>query len=1109
MFVSYFSNPSGTRLLCDVAGQEFEQRAAVEKEEEDGETERPAACGPFMRQALTNCGWILALLAPSLLPTELGAQAQQPSTSCDSGTWELTADGPSSPDEIAAALAEAAACNGTNVVSVEWAGSMEVNGPFSVQAGVELRISGAGTVFDQAILDSSYSSAAPSAAAASATAMDAGAGSDLTATASDSGSGSGSTNKSFSSGSAEASVISSSNGSTSLFVVEVGGALHLSNMTLTGAWGGENGGGAVYTSGGLVTSHDCHWTSLAAGIKGGALYAEKATSVNFTGINFFEDCAVSAGEDGGGAVYLGGETTTFVGGVLIFENCTSGSDGGAMFTSTGASLTFSPESSTHFRNSHADDKGGAMYLKDAEVQVAENASVYFHECSSGIEVGGKGGGICAYRSNFTVASGARLTFLNNSSPTSGDGGGMFGQSTSVSVAPRATLTFEDNHAASSGGGLFLEWADDEGELLDDTEATALGLSASCFTLAQGATANFYRNSAGDFGGGAGFTSGCHAVISGDANFLQNSGVRAGAMVVDKASMEIPGGVSFVGNSAERWGGAMVLIDSTRGLFFTGTANFSRNSAGRSGGALFVENGLLEFSSGAVAAERGGGEFIQPRVAVSWEGNTAGYDGGVISVDGGIVRLVGGAASSNSASQRGGVIFATGESDVTWTAGESSHNTAASGGALYISNSQANFSDMVLDGDSAPSGGVVFLAAADVRVTNVTVVAPGSPASGFAVHADLESVFRAYGCGFRGWEKNSPCVVSEGEVVLDTCDFSESASVRLISASREATVRNAIMGERNYAYVGYNSSASFAMRAHTCASLPNASACLGEGECLDAANGMGVLCPSYVAAATGETVALVGASGSSAAYAVSISARSSSESESNSEEQSESGSGSESGTVGVDTVYYPDLVVQEFVLSLPFSGEISSGSSDSGSTSDDSTEGYEGGVLTEGVVWELRLSDESEEGLGAQEDGVFSGVSRDNFSWSAVPSAGYLQRGEEMTITLVGTPPPPPFASLPSLVYNGDVTMAFQVRSRTADGGSSAMSAAMRMDATYYNCEAGSYWSDDSSCVSCAEQMAAMADGDGVLECTEPGITLDTLSLTEGKRGEGEEKGGAY
>lgn len=1049
-----------------------------------------------MRQALTNCGWIVALLAPSLLSTELGVQAQQQSTSCDSQTWELTADAPSSPNEIAASLAEAAACNGTTVVSVKWVGLMEVNGPFSVQAGVDLRISGEGTVFDEAILESPYSPADPSAAA---TALDAGAGSDLTATASDSGTGTSNTSNS-SGGSAEPSVISSSNG-TSLFVVEAGGALHLSNMTLTGASGGEQGGGAVYTSGGLFSSHNCRWTSLAASTEGGALYADKPASVNFTGINVFEDCTVSAGGDGGGAVYLGAETTTLVGGVLIFENCSSGSDGGAMRVSPGASLTFSPESSTHFRGSHADDKGGGIYLKEVEVEVAENASLLFHGCSSGIAQGGKGGGICAYESNFTVAADARLTFLNNSSPTSGDGGGMYGQSTVVSVAPGAALTFEGNSVGSSGGGLFLEWAYDDGELLDDTEAAVVGLSASCFTLARGATAYFYRNSAEDFGGGAAFTSGCRAVISGDAYFLQNSGVRAGAMVVDQASMEIPGDVSFVGNSAERWGGAVVLIDSTQGLFFTGTANFSGNSAGRSGGALFVENGLLEFSSGEVAAEGREEDFIQPGAAVSWEGNTAGYDGGVISVDGGIVRLVGGAASSNSASQRGGVIFATGESDVTWTAGESSRNTAASGGALYISNSQANFSDMVLDGDSAPSGGVVFLAAADVRATNVTVVAPRSPGSGFAVHADLESVFRAYQCGFRGWERESPCVVSEGEVVLDTCDFSESTSAVLISASREVTVRNAIMGVKNYAYVGYNSSASFAVEAHTCASLPNASACLDEGECLDAANGMGVLCPSYVAAATGETVALVGTGGSSAASVVSLSVRSSSESESNSESESRS----ESGTVEVDTVYYPDLVVQEIVLSLPFSGEVSSGSA-----SDGSTEGSEGGVLTEGVVWELRHSDGSEEGASADEDGSFSGLSGDNFSWSAVPSAGYLPRGQEMTITLVGMPPPPPIASLPSLVYNGDVTAAFQVLSRTAEGGSSAMSAAMRLNAHYYNCEAGSYWGEDSKCVSCAEQMAAMADGDGVLECTEPGITLDTLPLTEGEiggKGEGVGQGG--
>ncbi|CAN0067636.1 unnamed protein product, partial [Laminaria digitata] len=507
-----------------------------------------------MRQGLTNCGWILAcLVAASLLSTELGVQAQQ--EACDSQTWELTADGPFSPDEITSALAEAAACNGTNVVSVKWVGSMEAKGPFSVQAGVELRIVGEGTVFDEAILESPYDSS-----------VDAGAGSDL-AVASTSSNSNSDSSSSTGSGSAEPSVISSSNGTTSLFVIEVGGALHLSNMTLTGAWGGEQGGGAVHTSGGLFSSHNCKWASIASTIEGGALYADEGASVSFTGINVFEDCAVSAGGDGGGAVYLGGVTTTSIGGVLIFENCTSGSDGGAMFMSTGASLTFSPESSTHFRGSHADDKGGAMYLKEAVVEVAENASVYFFKGSSGIAAGGKGGGVCSYRSNFTVGADARLTFLNNSSPTSGDGGGMFGQSTVFTVAPGAALWFEGNSAGSSGGGLFLEWADDEGQIIDDPDAAPVGFSASCFTLARGATANFYRNSAGDFGGGAGFTAGCRAVISGNADFLRNSAVRAGAMVVDTAGMEIPGDVYFAGNFAERWGGAIVLIDSTQGLFF--------------------------------------------------------------------------------------------------------------------------------------------------------------------------------------------------------------------------------------------------------------------------------------------------------------------------------------------------------------------------------------------------------------------------------------------------------------------------------------------------------------------------------------------------------------
>lgn len=51
---------------------------------------------------------------------------------------------------------------------------------------------------------------------------------------------------------------------------------------------------------------------------------------------------------------------------------------------------------------------------------------------------------------------------------------------------------------------------------------------------------------------------------------------------------------------------------------------------------------------------------------------------------------------------------------------------------------------------------------------------------------------------------------------------------------------------------------------------------------------------------------------------------------------------------------------------------------------------------------------------------------DRFSWSAVPSSGYLPHGQEVTVRFVGTPAPPKNLALPSAVYNGKVFAEFDV-----------------------------------------------------------------------------------
>lgn len=452
----------------------------------------------------------------------------QDGASCP-GTWELeAAAGSSSSDtsEIESALAEAGVCvvaDGISaaVVSVRWAGRIQTSQPFLVPTGVELRVLGDGwfSSYDdtndgdgdgEEILeaDAEIEEAISDAAAVEGEAEV-----------------------------LEPSEISSGTGNSSLFVVEAGGALHLSKITLSGAWGGADGGGAVYSTGGEVTGEDVRWKALSAEGAGGAIFAKQGTNVTLVGLNLFQGCSSST--LGGGAVFAQ-NASLFVhdGAQVFFEGCTAAADGGGIELSASA-LTLSSNSRTRFRSCGAVDKGGGLYMKLSEVDIAAAAAVEFQDCASGDISGAKGGGVCSYQSNFKVGAGGAVTFSNNSSPV-GDGGGFYGQATALQVAGGgAALRFDGNRCGDSGGGLSLEW-------LSADEDTA------CLDLAEGSAADFSGNAAVEYGGGA-YVAGCEATASGsDVSFRENTAERAGALYIDAAGVFVSGGmVSFVGNSADR------------------------------------------------------------------------------------------------------------------------------------------------------------------------------------------------------------------------------------------------------------------------------------------------------------------------------------------------------------------------------------------------------------------------------------------------------------------------------------------------------------------------------------------------------------------------------
>lgn len=812
-----------------------------------------------------------------------------------------------------------------------------------------------------------------------------------------------------------------SNGSVRLFFVNETASLFMSGMTLQNGWGGDDGGGGIYalreTS---IISDNCSWESLSTSGSGGAIAVIGTSNLTLRGTN-------------------------------IFSSCSSGSRGGAIYIEN---TTLSTQGDVRFENCTARHKGGGMHIKEtSKLNVSEGALVSFSDCTAGSEGGDNGGGLCSYDSEITIGANAIVSFENNSVLAEGDGGGLYSGSTPITISKGANVSFVNNNAQDGGGGIYIRGVSDGAEAGDEGLVT-------CFTLEEGANAQFLGNSVGGYGAGIHISTGCNVVIAGDVYFEQNVGERAGALYMDTAKTVISGRATFINNTAERWGGALMVIDSDGGLEINGPAIFQNNSAGRSGGAVYLENAYLNVTT-------------DKNVEVVWERNSAGYDGGVIAVDGGGVFIRGGSASANSASQRGGVLFSTGESFISWTAGRTWGNSAASGGSMYISNSEVNITDVHLVEDRTPSGGVIFFVGADARVVNTSFVAPAKLMGDFALHVDDDSVVRLFSCSFEMWSGDKSLIVNEGQLVMDACDFSQSSNTILLSSSEKATIRNAILGDKNYASTGYNTATIFGSDTNTCTTLSEPYSCFSnerEMDCVDADYGMGVLCVDYIAAATGEAVSL--SRGNSSVELISNFVPTS----------------STSWSPGKSTVYYPDLVEKELTLRYIV---------DSSSGSEWSSEGE--GVMesaTDAVLWELQSFNGSNGGLPS-ENGVFNNLSPDNFSWVAMPSSGVLVKGQELTISLVATPPPVRYPQRPSAVYNGNVSATFLVVSRTAEAGSTATSRVAEIMAAFFYCSAGDYW-DGEECVSCVELMSTMTNGKGSLECDMPGVTLDTLPLAAGE-----------
>ncbi len=200
-----------------------------------------------------------------------------------------------------------------------------------------------------------------------------------------------------------------------------------------------------------------------------------------------------------------------------------------------------------------------------------------------------------------------------------------------------------------------------------------------------------------------------------------SGDGAAALIMAQGAL-VADGVSFVDNQSTGGDG--------------GALSFGSNSASSLTNCLFTDN-VASDDGGAVTV----GDFTEVTISDSTFSNNSASDGGAIHAELGGLSLFDSDLEGNSASGRGGGLFASGfELDaqrVTFTANTSSGN---GGGAALATGLVGDLSASVFQHNSAVDGGAVHVANVfDVALSNLTLVNNTASGNGAAVYVQDEGV----------------------------------------------------------------------------------------------------------------------------------------------------------------------------------------------------------------------------------------------------------------------------------------------------------------------------------------------------------------------------------
>lgn len=304
-------------------------------------------------------------------------------------------------------------------------------------------------------------------------------------------------------------------------------------------------------------------------------------------------------------------------------------------------------------------------------------------------VAGQGAGLMISGGSWSFTD---CTFSGNNA---NNGGAIRFESTGNLALTRTT--FDANEASGDGGALSLQ----HGSItltnctLTNNEAGGLGGAIDIFGDAvMTATNSSFSGNEANFGGAIDVESGTQC-ISGGSFENNTASTNAGAIRVEKNAYLSINGTSFLGNSAQKYGGALDIESSKSSVTNTiNNAVFKGNHA-QWGGAVEIDGSGFTTKVVFSGCTFGGTESGEPNYVTRIANQDA--DGGAIHAEGDSYVNVGTSAfTGNTAVNRGGAIAIKGDVMFQLFSDSFYGNHSSTGGVAYTTVASTKYPDLFID-----------------------------------------------------------------------------------------------------------------------------------------------------------------------------------------------------------------------------------------------------------------------------------------------------------------------------------------------------------------------------------------------------------------------------